>query len=76
MSTDEVIYLFEDGFETQRNNLRELFPNDGSRWTNTHQVNPGSGENEIAIESNIVLEGNNSLIIYAKASGAILKIDK
>jgi len=66
--TNEINYLFEDSFETQGNDLMELFPNDGSRWTNMQQVNPDSGENIIEIESNIVLVGNNSLRIYAKAS--------
>jgi len=27
-------FLFQDGFETNNNALDELFPEDGSRWTN------------------------------------------
>lgn len=64
----EVDYLFEDGFETTGNDLIELFPNDGSRWSNLQQVNPDNGENEIDIESTITNQGNNSLRIYAEAS--------
>tara|TARA_R110002012_G_scaffold114079_1_gene260357 strand:+ start:176397 stop:177236 length:840 start_codon:yes stop_codon:yes gene_type:complete len=61
-------YLFEDGFETSGNDLSELFPNDGSRWSNLQQVDTNGGENEIDLESSIVSEGNNSLRIYARAS--------
>ncbi|MGB3779659.1 MAG: heparin lyase I family protein [Tunicatimonas sp.] len=68
ISDSEIDYLFEDGFETQENNLTELFPNDGSRWTNIQQVNPDNGESKIEIESNTVFEGVNSLRVYAKAS--------
>lgn len=69
---NEVDYLFEDGFETTGNDLMDLFPNDGSRWSNLQQVDPNGGENEIEIESTIVQEGNNSLRIYAEASNSIL----
>jgi len=62
------VYLFEDGFETSSNDLLELFPNDGSRWSNVQQVDPDGGENEIEIESAVVFEGNNSLRIYAETS--------
>ena len=65
---NEIDYLFEDGFETTGNDLLELFPNDGSRWSNLQQVDPDSGENEIDVESTITYEGNNSLRIYAKKS--------
>ncbi|MEL7003784.1 MAG: heparin lyase I family protein [Bacteroidota bacterium] len=67
-----VDYLFEDGFETTGNDLQELFPSDGSRWSNLQQVNPDNGENEIEIESIVTIEGNNSLRINAKASDNIL----
>ncbi|MGL1886003.1 MAG: hypothetical protein OCD76_05770 [Reichenbachiella sp.] len=70
--TDEVIYLFEDGFETQGNALEELLPSNGSRWTNIQQVNPDNGINAIEIESNLVLEGNSSLRIFASASDSTL----
>ena len=66
--SNDTDYLFEDSFETQGNNLAELFPNDGSRWTTMQKVNPDNGENEIEIISNTVLEGANSLRVYAKAS--------
>lgn len=61
-------YIFEDGFETTGNDLSELFPNDGSRWSILQQVDPDNGENEIELASNIVIEGNNALRIYAAAS--------
>ncbi len=65
---DEAGFLFEDGFETTGNDLLELFPDDGSRWSNLQQVNPDIGENEINIESTITYEGNSSLRIYAETS--------
>lgn len=67
-----VDYLFEDGFETTGNDLQELFPIDGSRWSNLQVVNPNNGENQIELESIIVTEGNNSLRIYSRASDATL----
>ncbi|VAW11664.1 hypothetical protein MNBD_BACTEROID03-1711 [hydrothermal vent metagenome] len=70
--TSKVGYLFEDGFETQDNDLMELFPCNGSRWTNIRQVSPNGGDNEIGIESNTVLSGNNSLRVYTKASDSAL----
>jgi len=72
ITTNNISYLFEDGFETTGNDLQELFPNDGSRWSNLQQVNPNGGENRIAIENTIVSEGNNSLRINAEASNNIL----
>lgn len=72
LPTNEINYLFKDGFETQENDLMELFPSSGNRWTRIQQVNPDGVENEIGIESNRVLEGNNSLRIYAKASNSTL----
>ncbi|ADR21089.1 hypothetical protein MATR_12810 [Marivirga tractuosa] len=65
---NEIDYIFEDGFETRENDLLELFPDNGSRWSNLQLVDPESGENKIDIESNITNEGNNSLRIYAAAS--------
>ena len=67
-----VDYLFEDGFETTGNSVQELFPSDGSRWSNLQQVNPNNGENEIEIENIITTEGNNSLRIISRASDATL----
>jgi len=72
MPSNEVNYLFEDGFETKGKDLMELFPNDGSRWTNIQQVNPDGGINEIEIANSIALEGNQALRIYAKASNNTL----
>ena len=67
-----VNYLFEDGFETAENDLKELFPSDGSRWSNLQLADPNDGENEIEIVSIIATEGNNSLRINSRASDATL----
>jgi len=61
-------FIFEDGFETTNNNLLELFPNDGSRWSNLQQVDPETGVNEIEIETTTFSEGKNALRIFAAAS--------
>lgn len=65
-------YVFEDGFETENNDLPELFPSDESRWSNVQQVNPVSGPNSIEINSTVVHSGNNSLRIYAEAADSLL----
>jgi len=69
---DEVNYTFEDGFETSRNELSELFPNDNSRWTNIQLVDPENGNNEINLETSTILSGSSSLRIYAEASDNVL----
>jgi len=63
-----IEFIFEDGFETTSNDLLELFPNDGSRWSNLQQVDPENGVNEIEIETTTFSEGNNALRIFAAAS--------
>jgi len=64
-----------DGFESV-NNLDDLFPDDGSRWTNLQQVNPNNGDNAISISENIFSEGSKALRILSKPGDAILsKID-
>lgn len=68
----DTIYLFEDGFEVSSGDLMDLFPSDGSRWSNLQQVDPAGGMNEISLENTIVSEGNNSLKIYAHVSDSIL----
>ncbi|MEM6643860.1 MAG: hypothetical protein AAF616_12845 [Bacteroidota bacterium] len=67
-----LVYQFEDGFETAGNDFQELFPTDGSRWSNLQLVNPAEGENTVELESTIINSGNNSLRIFAKASDSIL----
>ena len=67
-----ITYSFQDGFETQNDDLADLFPSDGSRWSNVQLVNPTNGENKISLESSVLVEGNKALKIEAKASEAIL----
>lgn len=70
------IFLFEDGFETENQMLDELFPTDGSRWTNFQQTNPSSNINEVSILNTPVSEGENSIRFFSYASDTQLsKID-
>ncbi|MEL7271397.1 MAG: hypothetical protein AAGL34_17630 [Bacteroidota bacterium] len=70
------IFLFEDGFETENQMLDELFPTDGSRWTNFQQTNPSSNINEVSILNTPVREGENSIRFFSYASDTQLsKID-
>ncbi|MEO0506232.1 MAG: hypothetical protein AAF090_08780 [Bacteroidota bacterium] len=70
------IFLFEDGFETENLMLDELFPSDGSRWTNFQQTNPSSNINEVSILNTPVSEGENSIRFFSYASDTQLsKID-
>ncbi|WP_298544532.1 hypothetical protein [uncultured Aquimarina sp.] len=62
-------FLFEDGFETQTNSIDELFPDDGSRWSNIQQTNPS---NEITISNTIFSEGQNALRLFAFQSDNVL----
>ncbi len=68
----EVVYLFEDGFETTGSDLSKLFPSDGSRWSNIQVVNPNGGENMISLQNDIAIEGNTALKVIANASDDIL----
>ena len=68
----EVSYLFEDGFESANNDLNDLFPLDGSRWTNIQLVDPDNGENTIELNTTIVNEQDYALKITAKPSDDIL----
>ncbi len=73
---DENGYFFEDSFETSGNDLNELFPQDGSRWTNIQLVHPEGGTNELELNSEVVLEGASSLRFFSKKGDAILsKVD-
>ncbi len=65
-------FSFQNGFEVAGNDISELLPSDGSKWTNIQQVNPNNGTNEITISTDIVNQGNNSLRILAKPSDDIL----
>ncbi len=72
----EVNFVFEDGFETTGNDLMELFPEDGSRWSNLQLVDSDNGSNEISIATDVTNEGNNSLRILALATdGTLSKAD-
>ena len=68
----DLPYLFENGFEVMSNNVEELILQDASSWTNIQQVNPNNGTNTIAISTDIVSEGSNSLRIVALPSDDIL----
>ncbi|MEQ9297134.1 MAG: hypothetical protein RIF33_01155 [Cyclobacteriaceae bacterium] len=65
-------YQFENGFETVSNDLAELFPSDGSRWSNIQLVDPNGGENTIELVGDPVSEGSSSLRVVAKTSNEIL----
>ncbi|GAA0730669.1 hypothetical protein GCM10009430_42070 [Aquimarina litoralis] len=62
-------FLFEDGFETQNNDVDELFESNGSRWTNIQQTNPS---NEISISTSTFSEGQNALRLLALQSDNVL----
>ncbi len=65
-------YLFEDGFESENNDFNDLFPLDGSRWTNIQLVHPNNGMNAIELNTTIVNEQDYALKIIAKPSDDIL----
>ncbi len=72
----QATFLFEDGFETQNNDLDELFPSDASRWTLIQLVNPIGLTNEMSVVASPVSEGTNALRILSNQSNALLsKID-
>ncbi|MEO0627605.1 MAG: hypothetical protein AAFY36_05510 [Bacteroidota bacterium] len=67
---------FIDGFETTNGLIADLFPSDGSRWTNIQQVNPGTGDNLIELDNTLFSEGTSSLKIISQPSDNTLsKID-
>ncbi|NAY93291.1 hypothetical protein GTQ34_15375 [Muricauda sp. JGD-17] len=69
-------FLFEDGFETQNDLLDELFPSNGSRWSNIQQTNPSNAINEISISDTEFNEGQNALRVLAYQSDSDLsKVD-
>ncbi len=65
-------FLFKDGFETINNNLDELFPSDGSRWSNLQRSNPSTTVNEVSISTTTFSEGQNALRIFAFQSDNLL----
>ncbi|MEL6559971.1 MAG: hypothetical protein AAFQ94_17410 [Bacteroidota bacterium] len=73
---DQVVTVFEDGFESAIDDFTDLFPQDRSRWSNVQVVNSESGENEIGLSQDIVLSGRNSLRIFSNQSQQTLsKVD-
>lgn len=69
-------FKFEDGFEANNQDFNELFPEDGSRWTNIQIVNPTNKTNTLALSSTIVKDGSSSLAILSNQSDEILsKVD-
>ena len=69
---NERLYSFEDGFEVSNNNLNELFPANGNRWTTLQQINPTGTTNEITVVNNPTVNGDNALRILSNTSNAIL----
>ena len=65
-------FLFEDGFETQNDELDELFPLDGSRWSTIQITDPSNATNEISISNTEFSEGQNALRVLAYQSDADL----
>ncbi|MEL6863187.1 MAG: hypothetical protein AAFP19_02155 [Bacteroidota bacterium] len=69
-------YLFQDGFESVNDDLDDLFPSDGSRWTGIQLVNPNNGDNAIELEKTTATEGSYSLKFLSKPGDEILsKVD-
>lgn len=69
-------FVFQDGFETQNNNLDELFPSDGTRWSTLQQTDPSNATNEISIFDSEFSEGENALRILAyQSDGQLSKMD-
>ncbi|MEO0775634.1 MAG: hypothetical protein AAFW73_24800 [Bacteroidota bacterium] len=64
-------YFFSDGFESAAR-VEDLFPADGSRWTNLQRVNPNGGENEVELRTDRFREGRQSLRILAQATDEVL----
>ncbi len=72
----QEFFFFQDDFETENNDLAELIPSNGSRWTNIQHVDTESGPNEIMPSSDQVSLGNSSLFLHSKATIETLsKID-
>ncbi|MFD2587244.1 hypothetical protein ACFSQJ_09905 [Croceitalea marina] len=65
-------FVFEDSFETSSNDFSLLFPNDNSRWTTVQLISPNRDTNSLGLSSNIVSDGNQSLVIQSKQSDEIL----
>ena len=65
-------FIFEDGFETSNQEFNELFPQDGSRWTNIQIVNPTVKTNTLTLSSIVVKDGNSSLAVLSNQSDEIL----
>lgn len=69
-------FVFEDSFESGSNDLDDLFPADGSRWSKIQQDDPAGAPNEIGLVAAPVSDGSSALRVLAQPSGEILsKID-
>ncbi|MFT7589697.1 MAG: hypothetical protein ACI959_001917 [Limisphaerales bacterium] len=73
----ETTFLYEDGFENTGGDFLNLFPIDGSRWTNLQIVHPSLADsNRISLTQNPVAEGDYALKLVAKPIGDLLsKLD-
>lgn len=71
-----IDFEFQDGFETDNNDLQELLPSDNSRWTTTQIISPNAALNSLELSTLQASEGNQSLRIRSKKSDQILsKVD-
>lgn len=79
-----MAWHFESSFE-RVSNFNELFPADGSGWTNIQLVEPDgeqvsvrsaqsitSGQNRIALDSERVFEGKQSILFEAPPTGSVV----
>lgn len=71
-NADGPKYTFYDSFEAPGPNGEELFPDDGSRWTNLQIVSPAGATNTWFPTTNEVVTGDHSLYCEAAASGSPL----
>ncbi len=78
-NTEEPIkqtFIFKDGFETENNQINELFTIDGERWTTIQQTNPTNATNKITISSSTFTEGKNAIrFLSNKSDSQLSKID-
>jgi len=60
-----VSFNFSDGFESSSTEVTSIKPSDDSRWTNIQLVNSGGMVNGISLVGNPVMEGSQSLRVFA-----------
>lgn len=70
---ENISFVFEDGF-SNTGSLFDLFPDDGSRWTNIQQVDPEGGTNQLSITES-GLDGDGLSILAAPSDDVLSKMD-